>query len=400
MIQADATEVAPLSALGRERSSADADELEQLKRGFVNTLVRDVRLPLTNLLGLLELFDSKLQSREPFDLEDRQLLTSVIAQGGRMRRVVDDLLEVTRGHEQKLSLNCEQVLVAHLLEEALEPFRGEAALRGVELKVDIAPTATEFYVDVRQARRALCNLLSAALAATSDGGRVVVEAQSMTGTRAGDEGRRFIIISVTDTGAGFAPQEVPFIFDAFWSASKAERSAGHGASLAVTKRIAAAHGGNVSVRSQLGAGTTYSILFPSSQLAEEAGERAAHVLVVDDAPELRLLLGKLIARMGYQVTTAATVERALEVFRERRVDLVITDWAMPEADGGEFISALRRGLQRESLPVIVLTAHDTDADRRDAETVGCNRFLVKPVMRDELQNVIEEMLAQSRKIEN
>jgi K+-sensing histidine kinase KdpD len=87
------------AALLRERLDGMGDslgEIDRLKSGFVNTLVRDVRLPLTSVLGLLELFESKLQTREPFDLEDRQLLSSAIEHGDRMRYLMDNLLEVTR----------------------------------------------------------------------------------------------------------------------------------------------------------------------------------------------------------------------------------------------------------------------------------------------------------------
>lgn len=392
---ADAVALAAEGALQRERLASAVEsqrELERIKRGFVNTLVCDVRLPLTNVLGLLELIESKLQAREPFDMEDRQLLTGAIEQGDRMRRLVDDLLEVTRQHEQKLALNLEYVAAVELLDEAVEVFRAEAALRGVELNVRTGACVPEFHVDVRQARRAICHLLSVALAATSDGGQVAVEAQAITGTRAGDEGRRFIIINITDSGEGIAPEDIPFVFDAFSHPSGAQRSAGRGTGLALTKRIAAAHGGNVAVRSQLGTGTTYSILLPARNIEQDAAAGARHVLVVDDAPELLLLLGKLVRRMGYQVTTAPNVARALEVVREQQIDLLITDWAMPEANGGDLITTLKSDERWRTLPVVVLTGHDTHAERRDAQTAGCDRFLVKPVMRDELQRVITEML--------
>lgn len=393
---ADTLALAARAALDRERLSATEEtgrEVERLKRGFVNTLVRDVRLPLTNVLGLLELFDSKLQTREPFDMEDRQLLAAAIGQGGRMRRLVDELLEVTRQQEEKISLNLEQFPTADFLSDAIEPFRGEAALRGVELRLSVGAGTPDLHVDARQARRAVCNLLSVALASTPDGGQVHVEAKAIKGTRVGDEGRRFLLISITDTGAGLSPEEVPYVFDAFQLPSSARREAGRGGpTLAITKRIAVAHGGNVAVRSQLGAGTTYSILFPAPDERPDAALPARHVLVVDDSPDLLILLGKLIARMGYQVTTSPSVAHALEVLSEQRVDLLITDWAMPEAGGGDLICALKREARWRDLPIAVLTGHDTDTERSDAQAAGCDRFLVKPIMRDELQTVIEEML--------
>ncbi len=390
---ADVVAAAAQTVLLRSRLDAANDslrEMERLKSGFVNTLVRDIRLPLTSVLGLLELFESKLQAREPFDLEDRQLLSNAIENGARMRHLLDDHLEIARQHEQPLSLTLEDVRAEGLLEEVTEPLRGEAALRGVELNVQVAARDLSVRVDARQTRRALCHLLTTALAATPDGGAVQIEAQSIMGTRLGDEGKRFIIISISDSSQGIPPEEVPFVFDAFWQASDSRSAGFKGIGLAIAKRIAAAHGGNVSVRSQRGRGTVYSLVLPASQHVSQTELR--RVLIVDDAPELLLLLRKLVERMGYQVEIASGAPQALEILKARPVDLLLTDWSMPGMDGGELISAMKEDEEAREIPVIVLTGHDTDTEREAARAVGCDRFLVKPIMRDELQRVISQLL--------
>ncbi|HEX8774239.1 MAG TPA: response regulator [Pyrinomonadaceae bacterium] len=365
-------------------------EIARLKSGFVNTLVRDIRFPLTSVLGLLELFESKLQAREPFDMEDRQLLGSALENGDRMRRLLDDHLEVAQQKDRPLALKLEDINVVGLLEEVAEPLRGEAALRGVELNVNISARDLMMHVDARQARRALCHILTVALDATADGGAVQIEAQVITGTRVGDEGRRLVVINVADTGKGIPAEEVPFVFDAFWQSSDLRTNVVRGVGLAIAKRVAAAHGGNVSVRSQLGAGTIYSLILPASQQAR--AEDAQRILIVDDVPEILLLLRKLVSRMGYQVEIAASAAEALETLRSKPVDLLLTDWAMPGMNGGELISALKRDEQLAHIPTIVLTGHDTEVERTSARDAGCDRFLVKPIKRDELQRVISELL--------
>ncbi|HKC66330.1 MAG TPA: response regulator [Pyrinomonadaceae bacterium] len=365
-------------------------EMERLKSGFVNTLVRDIRLPLTSVLGLLELFESKLLARESFDTEDKQLLKNAIENGDRMRHLLDDHLEVARQHEQPLALTLEETKIEPLLEEVAEPLRGEAALRGVEMNVHVMSRELSAQVDARQTKRALCHLLTVALASTPDGGAINIEAQAIMGTRMGDEGRRFVIISIADSSQGIPPEEVPFVFDAFWQASD-NRSAGlHGLGLAIAKRIAAAHGGNVSVRSQRGRGTIYSLVLPATQNVSFSDLQ--RILIVDDAPELLLLLKKLVTRMGYQVEIASGANEALAIMESKRVDLLLTDWAMPGMSGGELIAALKADERLREIPTIVLTGHDTDNERDEAKAVGCDRFLVKPVMRDELQRVINEIL--------
>jgi signal transduction histidine kinase/CheY-like chemotaxis protein len=365
-------------------------EMERLKSGFINTLVRDIRLPLTSVLGLMELFESKLQTREPFDLEDRQLLSNAIENGDRMRHLLDDHLEIARQHEQPLKLTLEEMSAEGLLEEVSEPLRGEAALRGVELNISVTGRDLLLRVDARQTRRALCHLLTTALAATPDGGAVQIEAQSIMGTRIGDEGKRFIIISISDSSQGIPPEEVPFVFDAFWQASDNRSTGFKGIGLAIAKRIAAAHGGNVSVRSQRGRGTVYSLVLPASQ--QVSASEMQRILIVDDVPELLLLLKKLVARMGYCVETAPSAIEALEILKAKPIDLLLTDWSMPEMSGGELIAEIKRQERLRDIPIIVLTGHDTDNERDAAAAVGCDRFLVKPIMRDELQRVISQML--------
>lgn len=386
MIQRDTTSVRVQSETLKETKR----EIERLKSGFVNTLVCDIRLPLTSVLGVLELFESKLQTREPFDMEDRQLLGSAIENGDRIRHLVDDFLEVAQQHERPLALEFEMVEAGRMLEEVAEPLRGEAALRGVEFNVHELAPKLAMHVDERQTRRALCHLCAAALAATPDGGTISIEAREIIGTRIGDEGRRFVLINISDSGDGIPPEEVPFIFDAFWQGAGDRAHRGRSIGLSIAKRVAAAHGGNVSVRSQLGRGTIYSIVLPATQ--SETVSVTQRILIVDDAPELLLLLRKLVARMGYQVETALGAHTALDILRAKQIDLLLTDWAMPGMNGGELIATLKQDERLRSIPTVVLTGHDTDTERSDAKAAGCDRFLVKPIKRDELQNVISELL--------
>ncbi|HMF55490.1 MAG TPA: hybrid sensor histidine kinase/response regulator [Pyrinomonadaceae bacterium] len=372
------------------RSDAEM-EIKRLKSNFVNTLVRDIRIPLTSVLGLLELFESKLQAREPFDAEDRQLLSLAIESGDRMRRVLDEHLEVAQQHERPMALKLEDVDALGLIEEVAEPLRGFAALRGVEMDIHASPRALSMRVDERETRRAFQYLLTCALSSTPDGGTVRIEAQALSGTRAGDAGRSFVLISITDSGGGIAPEELPLVFDAFHISRDAHGCETSGIGLAIAKRVAAAHGGNVAVRSQAGKGTTYSLVLPAAHV--ESAHDGARILIVEDAPELLLLLRKLVGRMGFQVEIAQCASEALKILGGKHIDLLMTDWAMPGMDGGELIAALKVDENLRHIPTIVLTGHDTDHERTEAHAAGCDRFLVKPIMRDELQRAISELLA-------
>lgn len=394
MTNTDTLELSPAAHVPADAAVLETEhELARMKSGFVNTLVHEIRLPLASILALLELFDSKLSAREAFDAEDRDLLLSAVGQGARLRRLVDDLLEVAQHQERPLPLKPEQIETGPLLTELTEAVRGEAALRGIEIKLQLPAGTPSLAADARQVRRAINHILACALGATHDGGEVVVEAQGITGTRRGDEGRQFIIINITDTSDGIPAEDLPFVFDSFWRPADGHRHAGGcGVRLAIAKRIAAAHGGNVAVRSQRGSGATYSLLLPAHVAPTTTTNTKQRVLIVEDTPDLLTLLGKLVERMGYEVVTAdnATHARAL-LERGLQIDLLLTDWSMPDVSGYELISALKSEPRWRDLPTIVLTGHDAVAD--EAVAAGCDRFLVKPILRDELQQAIAELLA-------
>jgi CheY-like chemotaxis protein len=138
-------------------------------------------------------------------------------------------------------------------------------------------------------------------------------------------------------------------------------------------------------------GTIYSLILPDNRPV--ALSDTHRILIVDDVPEILLLLRKLVARMGYQVEMATGAREALAVLRAKRIDLLLTDWAMPGMNGGELIEALKRDERLSHIPTVVLTGHDTEIERSAARLAGCDRFLVKPIKRDELQSVISELLS-------
>ncbi|MFL6229142.1 MAG: response regulator [Pyrinomonadaceae bacterium] len=384
--------VASQPVQGLETGEAARGEVERLRAGFVNTLVRDIRLPLASVVALLDLFQSKLSARESFDSEDRRLLSVAVEQSARMRHTLDDLLELAQQHERPLAIEPRAVSAAELIEGAVEVVRGEASLRGVRLRTSVEPGTPALEVDPKQARRALRHLLCVALEATRDGGEITINAQGLTGTRFGDSARSLVLLSVADEGEGIPAEELPFVFDSFWHSHDPRGAAAtRGVSLAIARRVAAAHGGSASVRSQTGTGSIYSLVLPArAEAAGRDGARAPRVLVVEDAPDLRVLVGKLIERMGYEALLASDAPHALALVEEHEIDLLLTDWAMPGMNGGELIKRMKQDARWATTPVVVLTGHDME--RRHALEAGCDRFLIKPIMRDELQRAIAELL--------
>lgn len=264
---AEAVTISVRAVLAREHHH-HADEVTneslRLKQYFVRTLVRDVRLPLSGIVGVLKKVEGKLLSHEPLTAADRQLLSAAIEHGERICFSVDNHLEVALDADQTPSLKLRKIAVAELLHDAVETVRAEAALGGIAIDMHIAADTPDIFVDERQTTRLLMHVLDAALMQTHEGGRIWVEAHAITGRRIEDDGRCFCRIDITEDGAGLAPEEVPYIFDAFRPSQPTPRTATNSnIGLAIARRIALAHGGNISARSSLGTGTIYCITLPT-----------------------------------------------------------------------------------------------------------------------------------------
>ncbi len=240
-------------------------ETNRFKQYFVRTLVRDVRLPLAGVLGVLKTLEGKLLAQETLTAADRHLLNAAIEHGERVCFSVDDHLEVAQDGSHKLTLEMRPVAAARLIDEAIETVRADAALHGVGIEAHVAKETPDLFIDGRQAARLLMHVLDAALAQAHEGGRIWVEAHGISGRRTEDDGRRFCRIDVTEDGAGLPIEEMPFIFDPFRPATPSPHNATNSnIGLAIARRIAVAHGGNISARSSLGVGTIYCITLPAA----------------------------------------------------------------------------------------------------------------------------------------
>ena len=242
----------------------------QLKASFINAVVHDIRSPLTVMLGVLDLMNEDLQAARPLDESYYQpLLEDALRSCQEVAELLNDMLDLSKMTKQKLlALNCEEMPITDVVESVLQVATGVARQAGVNLSCKIQPHLPNVYLDRKQMHRALMNLVTNAIKFTPADGSVTISASFL------DEKRRdalcdYVLLSVTDTGEGLSPTESPYVFDAYWQAQNGKRKAGSGLGLAIVKRIAVAHGGNVSVRSQLGKGSTFTIMIPVREAMQE-----------------------------------------------------------------------------------------------------------------------------------
>ncbi len=236
-------------------------ELDQLKAGFTAMLVHDLKSPLSVVKATLDLFETD----EVVLNSENGALVSVSSRGvDKILNLINEVLELYRGESQEPRLDACPINPETLLRDCA----GEAAVAGrkagIEVNSRFETPLPPISADRPQLERVLSNLLSNAVKFTPRGGTITLEARAIAGTGV-EQGLTLLRISVTDTGEGIPAEAIPYLFDPYRQADSSRRRAGVGLGLAIVKRIVAAHGGNVSVRSQVGVGSTFTIILPSLQ---------------------------------------------------------------------------------------------------------------------------------------
>jgi CheY-like chemotaxis protein len=250
--------------------------------------------------------------------------------------------------------------------------------------------------DLTKVRQALFNLLSNACKFT-EGGII-----SLAVAREASDGRDWLVFSVSDTGIGMAPEQLSRLFEAFSQADAAttRKYGGTGLGLALSRRLCRMMGGDVTVESEAGRGSTFTIRLPA-RVAEPSEElvvpsRAADrvtlpgvgtVLVIDDEAAVRDLMQRFLGKEGFRVVTAAGGEEGLRRARELRPDAITLDVMMPGIDGWAVLSALKADRDVADIPVIMLTIVD---DKNLGSALGAADYLTKPIDRERLVKVLTQ----------
>ncbi|MFQ3580897.1 MAG: sensor histidine kinase [Chloracidobacterium sp.] len=232
-------------------------ELDRLKADFTAMLVHDLRSPLAAVNGTLELIENVLPETDP-DLPEL-----IRASKDNIRRTLDlisDLLELARTESQSLTLDLKLLDIVPLLRQCVESTRMGTSHQ-LSFVLELPTTLPAVAGDQRKLERVFMNLLTNAAKFTPPEGKVTVSAREIIGQGV-EAGLSFVEVSVTDTGKGMPPAELPFLFDPYRQGGQGKQKVGFGLGLAIAKRIVAAHDGNISVKSQVGVGSTFTVTLP------------------------------------------------------------------------------------------------------------------------------------------
>ena len=381
--------------LENERAARnEAEEASRLKDEFLAIVSHELRTPLTVILGWSQLLLVPKIAEE----ELQRGLETIRRSARSQAQIIDDLLDMSRIIAGKIRLNVQTVDLPQILEKALDSVRPAAMASGVRIEAMIHPSLPPAQGDSGRLQQILWNLLSNAIRFTPQGGKVQVAAKGVGS---------HLEVTVSDTGEGIDPEFLPHIFDRFrqQDGSTTRTHGGLGLGLSIVKNLVELHGGEVRASSAgLGKGSTFIFQLPLSTdlaeppesprdvdaaLFEEPGDLSLEglkILVVDDEPDTREILRRLLESGGALVLLAASAREALALLRQEKPCLLISDIGMPHEDGYWLIQQVRALAPEDggAIPAVALTALARAEDRLRALRAGFQAHTAKPVETAEL----------------
>ncbi len=392
-----------------------AEEANLAKSEFLANMSHEIRTPLTAVKGFAEILREHAESPFAEDAAER-----VVRNGDHLLAIVNDVLDLSKIESGKLTLASEACSPSEVAEDACRMLGTRAEQKGIELITEICPHAPScLYTDPMRLRQVLVNLVGNALKFTEQG-KVCIQVDSATEST----DRGMVRFSVSDTGIGVDPAKLEKIFEPFTQedTSTQRRFGGTGLGLSISRELVTQMGGAITVCSEPGVGSTFSLLLPLGESSQEAvaSSRLAkndtksfdsdalplsgrRILIAEDGPDNRRLIEYLLSRAGADLALVDNGQLAVDAMLnsedESTFDLVVLDMQMPVMDGYTAAAMLRRAGVTQ--PIIALTAHAMAGDRDKALAAGCNDYATKPIDPTALVGLIAGLTAdQPRPLES
>jgi len=420
-----------------EEANQKLKQLDEVKSRFFANISHELRTPLTLLLAPLEALVQRFS--RSLDDQTKDLLVTMQSNGMRLLKLINDLLDLVRLESGVMQVKREPLDIAEFIKGLASAARQMADDKRIRLETSAAPEVGIVQTDRDKLEKIILNIQFNALKFTPAGGRIVIHAEKQ-----GEE----LVLSIKDTGMGISAKNLPHVFDRFWQADDSARRKyqGVGIGLALVKELVEVQGGTVSVESEEGKGTTFTVrlpflkaeavekkepdaeapaavptvndaggtvtsqewlsnlyrraeLFPAMTQVQEAlrpvettrNGNQPKVLIADDEPDmLRFLKSQLIAQ--YQVLEAVDGQQAIEKATQFLPDIILLDMMMPEKDGLQACKELRERTSTQSIPIILLTARADEETKLKALSVGASDFLPKPFSTTELHVRIKNLV--------
>ncbi len=371
--------------LERERLIGELQAASAAKSDFLAAMSHELRTPLNAIIGFSELLgEGGEEAADPATVT--AYAEHIHASGLHLLELVNDVLDLARVEAGRLDLKPVHVDLDALVRQTMAQMQPLADQKGQQVSLQLAPVTIE--ADPSRVRQVVVNLLSNAIKFTDHGGEIRLS------LRLDEAGAAQL--TVADTGRGIASTDMDRIFEAFQQGQSGSTPAHHegtGLGLALTRQLVDAHGGSVTVTSEIGVGSEFTVRLPVQRAVDDAASERApafpgglpSVLVIEDDPAARELLRLHLEGAGYAVLATASGLQGLAWVAETRPDAVLLDILLPDIDGWEILQRLKADPATRAIPVMVVSVVD---DRQLGLALGAVDYFVKPVSREPLLEAI------------
>lgn len=374
-------------------------ELDRVKNNLYTNITHEFRTPLTLILGQLE----ELKEMESV-VYKKHIMDNIKSNGRRLLRMVNEILDLSKLEGDSFYLDYKQEDLVSLIKYLVNSFSSMAQQSHVELSFVCDVESLVMDLDRERLKSVLSNLLSNAMKATKEDGRVEIKLQNL---KIGSSS--LARITIEDDGIGIDSKDLPHIFDRYYQVDRSSAS-GTGIGLALVRELVSLMKGEISVDSN-NQGTIFSVELPIARQAPMPDKEFATgviedtnndadkplLLIVEDNAELANFIARILSA-EYEIIHAQNGQTGINMARERVPDLIISDVMMPDIDGFVVCQKLKEDLKTDHIPIILLTAKASQEDKNFGIAQGADAYLVKPFSRSELRIRIRQLIEGRKKL--
>jgi signal transduction histidine kinase/CheY-like chemotaxis protein len=378
-----------------QAKSEQLAEASKLKSQFLANMSHELRTPLNAIIGLTEMLHE--DARDLKRAEELEPLERVLRAAHHLLELINDILDLSKIEAGRMDMHVEAFAIAPLVDDVISTISPVATKNGNEIIVRCPPDIGEMHADQTRIRQALLNLVSNANKFTEHGS-VTVDVARVTG-----KGSEEITMAVRDTGIGMSSEQIGRLFQEFVQAdpSTTRKYGGTGLGLAISRRFCQMMGGEITVESQLGKGSTFTIRLPARIEAVQPAPlmrrvrperpstkpvKGSLILVVDDDQTVCEVMARYLEREGFVVRTATGGREGLQLARELHPAAITLDINMPDLDGWTVLAALKGDPQLADIPVVLVTIED---NRSRGYSLGATEYMTKPIDRERLVRLLQ-----------
>lgn len=382
-----------------EQEKLISEAANRAKSEFLATMSHELRTPLNAVLGLSEILRREIFGK--LTAKQQEYISHIHSSGEHLLMLINDILDLAKVESGRETIQPRQLLIADICRSCLALVREQAFDQGLQLLSEIQPDAESCYADERRLKQMLLNLLSNAVKFTPSGSVTLIVEKSLKG----------VIFRVKDTGIGIAPDKLPLLFQPFsqLDSQLSRQYAGTGLGLALTRKLARLHGGDVTVESTLAQGSTFTLTLPDSPCEDgsncnllsglatrpvaQGGAEPGRILIVEDDIPSAMLLQDYLKASHYQVLHLPNGDRLLPTVRAFTPDLILMDVQLSDTvTGMDLLHQLHQHADLRTVPVVIVSAMAMTGDRETFLEAGAAGYLSKPLNIVQLEAVLMDHL--------